>query len=99
MSHTKGPWDAYQMGRGIYIGPDVCKMISNGKDLVERKANAHLIKAAPDLLEALQEMIAEVHESGIISFLPEDTDAKQILIDRLEAAQAAVNSALGYSKV
>lgn len=55
MKHTKGPWQyfndqiIYDAGYG---GPfrSVCQMNGNNNE-----ANAHLISAAPDMLEALSE--------------------------------------------
>ncbi len=62
--HTKGPWKAVengfwkqgvQAGRGKWI---VYKAGTEGMKQTEIEANARLIAAAPDLLEALEELSA-----------------------------------------
>lgn len=58
MSNTPGPWVIeYKPRYRHYVhGPDhnaICKM-SDSRETEETKANAHLISAAPDLLEALK---------------------------------------------
>ena len=68
MSHTPGPWQ--QNGSHIY-GPDannanhhwpVCQMWYHGKPSDD--ANARLIAAAPDLLEALRDVLKHGGESA-----------------------------------
>ena len=64
--HTKGPWKyfddkiIYDAGYG---GPfySICTLDGNNNE-----ANANLIKAAPDLLEALELLISELDASGDI---------------------------------
>ncbi len=57
--HTEGPWKIWQGSREIFADSDhVCTMqdLKGGKNCVSRieeyRANASLIAAAPDLLEA-----------------------------------------------
>ena len=65
--HTPGPWvwEHWQMGLTAQNGTSVLAyydyegMSLHGKTEDEHEANAHLIAAAPDLLEALDRMIAE----------------------------------------
>ena len=69
--HTPGPW-AYENYRGtvhVFIDneggtPSICKLVGNDKD-----ANARLIAAAPDLLEALEyyvEKVADLSRYGVM---------------------------------
>jgi hypothetical protein len=66
--HTKGPWSqvpqtngstliAHEFETGKQMNPNlrlVCFTMARGNSLPENEANARLIAAAPDLLEALQ---------------------------------------------
>jgi len=62
-THTPGPWREHSHRQ---IGPDagiVCEVWSaigetDADRIAQADANARLIAAAPDLLEALQEMVA-----------------------------------------
>lgn len=76
--HTPGPWvnDFEESGRicdaaghdmiRIYVDPH------SGRDFETGKANARLIAAAPDLLEAVQSLVYLVKESGFRSGLTEE---------------------------
>lgn len=64
-NHTPGPWHVTAMHKGIRPsfhspgengGVAICEMYSSGRDVV---ANARLIAAAPDLLEALEGMVSD----------------------------------------
>jgi hypothetical protein len=69
--HTLGPWSVSPVGRSVYghrsevsydgspYTPRICDCIFGGKGDEQLAANAHLIAAAPELLEAL-EMIHRV---------------------------------------
>lgn len=65
MSNTKGPWAASEHGAyGDYdgnsiviLGDDLRIAVVLGYDTKETRANARLIAAAPELLEALEAMI------------------------------------------
>jgi len=64
--HTPGPWSTYTPNymKSVHaIDPDICEMTST-RPLDEVSANAQLIAAAPELLEALQELIAEADNTG-----------------------------------
>lgn len=54
MSHTPGPWQQY--GAEIAAGPDMVAEVNllNKRIAHQINANAKLIAAAPDLLEALE---------------------------------------------
>lgn len=86
---TKGPWDFKDVGicrqdrAGLQLG---FIMTADESRVNECAANAHLIVSAPDLLEALQNMVtAYEYEASI------DNPA-------LLAARAAITKALGETK-
>lgn len=107
--HTPGPWDydrqladngdksTEMIGRGGHINEAVC--IIPHDDITdagyeEVKANARLIAAAPELLEALKLCKAELR------YYPGDTNKEgDALIDNAyNAAEAAIAKATGGSK-
>jgi hypothetical protein len=64
-AHTQGPWFISLEGRfvryrigGTGFAYNVCAMEAFGGPEDEKWANAHLIAAAPELLEALEHMVA-----------------------------------------
>jgi hypothetical protein len=63
--HTPGPWTTIHQDQRVVaapvgkIRPTVAECISSLIEYSERKANARLIAAAPELLEALKDMLAE----------------------------------------
>ena len=89
MTYTKGPWRARVSGSdGVYILPDTGekredrKYIAkvDGRDLMTDQANARLIAAAPELLEAATLAHRELLQSRVID------DERQELIDMLRSA-------------
>ena len=74
MAHTPGPWKASQglPSIGWHVGmPGRWRLIVVGRDErdegmsdEELRANARLIAAAPELLEALRHLVARVIENG-----------------------------------
>jgi hypothetical protein len=63
-THTPGPWEVSQYGDdyGVYDphrGNDIALVRGTGDD-AETEANAHLIAAAPALLEALTELVTNL---------------------------------------
>lgn len=88
-AHTPGPWRHYddeivQNINGSLGDPTVCSLVSAGGDAFaddedEFMANARLIAAAPDLLEALQAIIG--HDAHLLNRY------------RVEAARAAIAKA------
>lgn len=62
MAHTKGPWEVVNMN---HLGPHAIRMHYAdekkfyGVRQIHREADARLIAAAPDMLEALQDIIPE----------------------------------------
>lgn len=100
MSHTKGPWSATLAPRLNVKGSDkksICAIVAPAgkqtRSYEEHCANAKLIAAAPDLLSALQGLVTEAYESGVIEYLPDDSAAKEIYKNRLKAAEQAINKA------
>ena len=90
--HTPGPWIAHE--GAIFqekphgeVSPLICDTI-NGRKFTgeERGANARLIAAAPELLDALQSLLARV-SSDII--------ANQCWHEEQRAARAAIAKATG----
>jgi hypothetical protein len=79
MTHTPGPWYAVDNGHyidiniadGIY-SPSVASVLSSKflESGDNSKANADLIAAAPDLLDALRDMVSDRNElsEGTIAF-------------------------------
>ena len=64
--HTPGPWLLENRGYKFivskpgdgYITRDVCRLDGSTMSAFAQEANARLIAAAPDLLEALKEMLS-----------------------------------------
>jgi 2-oxo-4-hydroxy-4-carboxy--5-ureidoimidazoline (OHCU) decarboxylase len=70
--HTPGPWSAMVIGRNnmdrgtvmvatTYRDGMAIDCFNSGSTFAESAANAHLIAAAPELLEALQRLLNEAH--------------------------------------
>lgn len=86
--HTPGPWHIYK-GHGLYVDSStagsICKLAE--KRISEQdEANARLIAASPELLEALE------------SILDSATDGRPLpewLCERLVPASAAIRKAKG----
>ena len=58
--HTPGPWSESPDGAKIYgaDGVPVAKVAAAGRPRAVRSANSRLIAAAPDMLDALDEILA-----------------------------------------
>lgn len=85
--HTPGPWyvgEPTGFMNQISVEPAICAAHGTGDEL---KANAHLIAAAPDLLEALR--IIGVQSLG------SDWSAEQAVAFMKEHARAAIAKATG----
>ena len=88
--HTPGPWHVieacYEAYRGSHsigsVDVRVAKVARNGVDDVEGEANARLIAAAPDLLEALYLLVVDVRVGMRFS-------------ERIRHAEAAIAKATG----
>ena len=78
---TKGPWKARNLGTEIAVFGSyrICGM--TGGEIQRDKANAHLIAAAPDLLEALV-MVRDADDDSGKDGLPRIPGAARSKIDR-----------------
>lgn len=96
---TPGPWKVYDDGT-MWVAPldqdaaIICSLEPHGEEFVyslEDDANAHLIAAAPELLEAL---------SDLISYLVncDDTPMRPAMRQQVTKGRAAIEKAVGRSK-
>lgn len=100
---TKGKWHVGEVGKfGTQIGgcsPNYVACAYDGgwdRSDKEVKANAHLIAAAPELLEALQGLVAITDESlGVTWFHMNGEVAYWSEFPEVENAIRAINKALG----
>ena len=79
MAHTKGPWSAIEAQRGFIVTAidgfyDIAVVRNMGNE--DNKANARLIAAAPDLLEALQHAVDWLNAAGIAETMPVQLQAR-----------------------
>lgn len=104
-NHTPGPWEVMyatspkgectlavwssNVFEG-YVGSPVCKVSPQENENATDRANAHLIAAAPELLEALQKIVSLMPEPDDV-----DYDPGQIIMDVERIAYAAIAKATG----
>ena len=85
--HTKGPWRTEGFENLVVNSAEgyTMTLAAGGKDacLDELKANARLIAAAPELLDALRELCADKYLSDPIN------------LERMKNARAAISKAEG----
>ena len=94
--HTPGPWvwEHWKMGLTAQNGTSVLAyydyegMSLHGKTEDEHEANAHLIAAAPDLLEALEAIVATWDGPKYNHFMA----------DNIDLARAAIAKANGQTE-
>lgn len=75
--HTPGPWTVTRVSKStilkdLYVSASperIARVVvpSTSKDIGEYEANARLIAAAPDLLEALKDLREAIKSRGVIS--------------------------------
>jgi hypothetical protein len=96
-THTPGPWEKQKRGREL----DICDS-GAGEPMLRRpwqtcknaKANARLIAAAPDLLEALRGLLRETRQS-----VPNINVKKHFsLMVQMEEAKSAIAKAEGRAE-
>jgi hypothetical protein len=66
VSHTRGPWPVkptndrkrFVVGEGLIDCNEIAEVYSEDCDYAEAEANARLISAAPDMIEALHNALA-----------------------------------------
>lgn len=92
-----GDGKRYIIGAGLVDGPDgyeVAEVYADDAPYLETLANARLIAAAPDLLEALDWAIAEIE--GRTRYEPNDIyEAEDQRENALDCARSAIAKALG----
>ena len=101
--HTKGPWTAtkhdqhwVRVNVTIKAGGNTWVAFMPDEDKDERMANARLMAAAPELLEALQGIMNIVSESlGVAGYYPDGDYADWDEFPELQAAEAAIAKAKG----
>ncbi|NCC61603.1 MAG: hypothetical protein EOM12_11820 [Verrucomicrobiae bacterium] len=98
MKHTPGPWEA-RLGMGWYVmagGMTSGAMLVTGRSDSESKANAHLIAAAPEMLEAL-EKVMEASNLGEVADESDDAWIAWINASRkaVDLAEKAIKKARG----
>ena len=92
MSYTKGEWEVSSNGKDF----DICQenagdMIADLKDCDNAQANAQLISASPDLLEACKDIITAWNTPTY-----GDDEAKlDILFDKINRIEQAIQKAEG----
>ena len=91
MKHTSGPWGAFEDENcwGVYSGDWESEDSEELAQEIYNEADARLMAAAPDLLTALVQVLNH--------FAPMRSSLK-IEQDVINAADAAINKALGGSK-
>lgn len=88
--HTPGPWQANKWAPGYSISaPDSQYTVCNLSDCNNAEANARLIAAAPDMLEACQQIINDsdmdaIHGAG-----------RSVTHDAIDKVRAAIAKARG----
>jgi len=95
--HTPGPWyrDPYAENDIVSGTPEdgasICTMWEDGyKDEAQPRANANLITAAPDLLEALEDLVT------LVDFIADEYDLSRM--SETKAARAAIAKAKGEDR-
>ena len=71
-NHTRGPWMFRSQANGglDFFGEDGNRVILQNARLINQDANARLIAASPDLLEALSLLVAGIEDSVSSTFIP-----------------------------
>ncbi len=97
--HTPGPWK--EVGGRAVFGPDhivICRCGNYSKSIMEDEANARLIAAAPDLLDALRNLLTNDSIAELIDAIRlkhpdtvDDQDAR--LINSADEALSAISNA------
>lgn len=77
-TYTAGPWEIHPQQRNIVRAPGAGYFIADTFDHATSEANARLICAAPELLKALQDLVAQVQAKGGLGL---DTVHASVAID------------------
>ena len=97
--YTPGPWRYEEFGPNVIIKATKNPMLAVVHSLYhesreQREANAHLIAAAPELLEALEyyaEKVADLNRYGVVI----ETSLRELELDLGSKARAAITKATG----
>jgi hypothetical protein len=90
--HTEGPWAIVDKGYGVNIEPSIAWIgFGSAHSTTEHKANARLIAAAPDLLEALDTLTLVIGLTPIAG-------NKEALQEAFNIARAAIAAAEGRAE-
>jgi hypothetical protein len=94
MSHTPGPWEYHEELMVVHASdcsPEIGHLFEAASDHPMAIANARLIAAAPQLLEALTELANEVEEMELVN----TPDGHYLNPDSVVRARAAIAKAKG----
>lgn len=96
IQYTPGPWAVDEGGLNV-ICSDGSGLLGS-RDTDEKRANANLVAASPELLEALEEALAELElrASQLTTHQRDDAEARRLDI-RIRQARAAIEKARGNS--
>lgn len=95
IEHTPGPWKAYELPQKIGYATHEIHFNDDGEcvaEIVHGEANAQLIAAAPDLLEAL---IRLIEAKNYKDELGKDSDYELMKENALRSAKEAIKKATG----
>lgn len=75
MTHTPAPWDVHIDRHGfvtLSAGPEYVRDITDGFNIAGRlsQADAHLMRASPDLLDALEDLAHVIEEIETYGYAP-----------------------------
>ncbi len=97
MKHTKGPWKVTYDGNWTVTGGDFTICHDNIDDHEKRQeesyANAKLIAAAPELLDACTAILSRIYESMVCEQI--DGEDAALLSDAAAKVWQAINKAEG----
>ena len=97
--HTPGKWEAdYEDDSVMYGGNMVAHVFAGLGRKGERKANARLIAAAPELLEACKGLLADIDGGAIngalvLAGLHGMSESNDLTVERTNRARAAIAKA------
>lgn len=104
MKHTNGPWRVSVKGDKFFgiesNDGNICILAAEHKDRINKEANARLIAAAPDLLEALQEIFGMITRGELVRDISNDASPNFALmmlefVPKLNKATMAIFKAIG----
>lgn len=101
-SHTPAPWNIF--GTTIWVGKfqahaiDIAKVVNEGIVRQDFEANAHLIAAAPELLEALKWALATIGQTKVELHYAPEWDGRINEINLLEERETAIRAAIAKAE-